>query len=275
MPAAIPLAGLAISAGMSAYQISQSNKQKKEEQKAIEGYDRQDLTNPAEGLQISTDGADRQREDLARNISTYANAAMAGGSRGVNAFMPQALAMANQQNAEIAANLNEQEMRRQAAIAQGQANLQNMIETRENNDLLGYGNMMNVASQERMNAINNLAKTAVSAASLGSYLNTGNKTTPPTSNVNAEFKFTNPPASNVNIQPAATGIFASQPTNTVADQLRGIQPESIQTFNAPNLNYGYGKTGNAMLSNNNFGLYGQELNYYNPLFPFRKINTNP
>lgn len=162
MPVAIPLVGLAVSAGVSGVQMAQANKQKKAAQKAIEDYKRPELANAYNGLQVSTLGADRQREDMARTLATYGGMAAMGGSRGIAATLPALLEQQNAQEAQIAANLDQQQMQINQLQAGGEMQVQGMQEQRGNNDLLGYGNLLNNANQERAGALNQLATTGAS-----------------------------------------------------------------------------------------------------------------
>lgn len=174
MPAAavaIPLISTAVSAGTSIMQTSAANRAAKKAQKAIDNYQRQDIVNPNLGLQVSTLGADRQREDLSRSITTMANQAAMGGSRSILGIAPNLLNAQMQQEQQIAGQLDEQEARRQAAVAQGEAQAQAMMEQRENADLAGLGAQLNVARQERANGINNIVQTGLGAASLGLEMN--------------------------------------------------------------------------------------------------------
>ena len=184
MPAAAVAIPTAIGGIASIGQMISGDKASKKAQEAIDNYKRQELTNPYEGLQVSTLGADRQREDLARSISTMANNSIMGGSRAILGLAPQMLAQQNQQEAQIMANLDEQEKQRQQMIARGNEMVQNMQENREQNDLMGLGNALNTARQEKMNGLNNLVQTGVGVAKLGSevaFKNMfGNKTTTPT-----------------------------------------------------------------------------------------------
>ena len=184
MPAAAVAIPTAIGGIASIGQMISGDKASKKAQEAIDNYKRQELTNPYEGLQVSTLGADRQREDLARSISTMANNSIMGGSRAILGLAPQMLAQQNQQEAQIMANLDEQEKQRQQMIARGNEMVQNMQENREQNDLMGLGNALNTARQEKMNGLNNLVQTGVGVAKLGgegAFKNMfGNKTTTPT-----------------------------------------------------------------------------------------------
>ena len=173
MPAAVavPLISTAVSAGTSILQTSKANKQAKKTQQAIDNYQRQDIVNPNLGLQVSTLGADRQREDLSRSIATMANQAAMGGSRSILGIAPNLLNSQLQQSQQIAGNLDQQEAQRQRAVAQGQGMVTQMMEQRENADLAGLGNQLNVARQESANGMNNLIQTGLGAATLGLEMN--------------------------------------------------------------------------------------------------------
>ena len=172
MPAAaVPLISTAISAGTSLVQTSEANRQAKKTQEAIDNYKRQDIVNPNLGLQVSTLGADRQREDISRSISMMANQAAMGGSRAILGLAPNMIGQQMQQEQQITANLDQQEAQRQAAVAQGQGMVMQMMEQRENADLAGLGNQLNVARQESANGMNNLIQTGFGAATLGLEMN--------------------------------------------------------------------------------------------------------
>ena len=162
MPAAAAIIPAVISAGVGIYQTAQANKQARASQKAMQDYQRQDLDNPAEAIQVSTLGADIAREDLARNMATTVNNAAQGGSRAVIGVTPQLIAQNQVNEQQIMANLDMQEKERQRAIAQGNFTTQQLMEQRENNDLLGIGNQYAVAQQNRANGANILANTAIS-----------------------------------------------------------------------------------------------------------------
>lgn len=168
---AAPLISTAVSAGASILQTSKANKAAKKAQQAIDNYQRQDIVNPNLGLQVSTLGADRQREDLSRSIATMANQAAMGGSRSILGIAPNLLNAQMQQEQQIAGQLDEQEARRQAAVAQGEGMAMQMTEARENADLAGLGNQLNVARQEGANGINNILQTGFGAANLALEMN--------------------------------------------------------------------------------------------------------
>nr|DAT07613.1 MAG TPA: hypothetical protein [Crassvirales sp.] len=170
MPAAVAIGAGVVSAGTSAIQAIGAGKRARQMQEQIDNYKRQELKNAFEGLQVSTLGADRQREDLARTMATYGNLAAMGGSRAIVGLAPNLIAQQNSQEAQIMANLDEQEKQRQQLIANGAMQVQNMQEQRENNDLLGMGNALNTYRHEQANAwnqaTNSLMATGMAANSL-------------------------------------------------------------------------------------------------------------
>ena len=157
-PAAISAVSGLASTGIGLYQSIQEGKRRKQMEDYLANYQRQELANPMEGLQVSTLGADRQREDLARSLSTVANQAAQGGSRAIASITPQATQQLMDNEAKIMADLDQQYRQNQQLIAQGAAQVQAMQENREQNDLLGIGNAINVASQNQNNAMTQAAQ---------------------------------------------------------------------------------------------------------------------
>ena len=162
---ALASTGLSVGTGIAGY-LSQG-KQARNYQKQIENYKRQTLVNPYADLQVSTLGADRQREDLARTMTTYGNLAAMSGTRGIASLLPNLTQTQNDQTAKIAANLDEQEKQRQQLIAQGDAQVQAMQENREQNDLLGLGNALQTARALQAQYMAMIAKGLGTAANGG------------------------------------------------------------------------------------------------------------
>ena len=103
---AIALGSAALSAGTGLAGYLSQGKQARKYQEQIENYERQKLVNPFAGLQVSTLGADRQREDLNRTMTTYGNLASLSGTRGIASLLPNLTQTQNDQTAKIAANLD-------------------------------------------------------------------------------------------------------------------------------------------------------------------------
>ena len=155
---AIALGSAALSAGTGIAGYLSQGKQARKYQSLIENYERQKLVNPFAGLQVSTLGADRQREDLNRTMTTYGNLASLSGTRGIASLLPNLTQTQNDQTAKIAANLDEQEKQRQQLIAQGDAQVQAMQENREQNDLLGLGNALQTARANQAQSMGMIAQ---------------------------------------------------------------------------------------------------------------------
>ena len=155
---AIALGSAAIGAGTGIAGAISQGKQAKNYQKQIENYQRQTLVNPYADLQVSTLGADRQREDLARTMTTYGNLASMSGTRGIASFLPNLTQTQNDQTAKIAANLDEQQKQIDQLKAQGEMQVQAMTEQRENNDLLGLGQAYQTARAQQQQGVNQIAQ---------------------------------------------------------------------------------------------------------------------
>ena len=155
---AVTLGSAALSAGTGLAGYLSQGKQARQYQEQIQNYERQKLVNPFAGLQVSTLGADRQREDLNRTMTTYGNLASLSGTRGIASLLPNLTQTQNDQTAKIAANLDEQEKQRQQLIAQGDAQVQSMQENREQNDLLGLGNALQTAKANQAQSMGMIAQ---------------------------------------------------------------------------------------------------------------------
>ena len=155
---AIALTSAVLGAGNGVVGAITQGKQARNYQKQIENYQRQKLVNPYADLQVSTLGADRQREDLARTMTTYGNLAAMSGTRGIASLLPNLTQTQNDQTAKIAANLDEQQKQIDQLKAQGEMQIQGMTEQRENNDLLGLGQAYQTARAQEQQDINQIAQ---------------------------------------------------------------------------------------------------------------------
>lgn len=117
----------------------------------------QELTNPYKNLSISTAGAEYRRDEAARASSTATRAAMGAGARGV-AALGNVVAATNNVNRDVAANLDEQQRAIDAKAAEDETRIQGMIETRQTNELAGYGQMMNVGLGMKHQGVANIAQ---------------------------------------------------------------------------------------------------------------------
>ncbi|MCL1653792.1 hypothetical protein M2T28_14300 [Elizabethkingia miricola] len=164
MPAAAAVVGGVVGIGSGLAQSIGAGRRAKRIQEQIDNYQRQTLQNPYNTLQVSTMGADLQREDLARSMATNANLLSMGGSRGLVGGLPNLMAQQVAAEQQIAANLDQQYIQNQNMKAQGNAMVQQMQEQRERDDLLGLGNELNNARQERTNGINTMVQSGLGLA---------------------------------------------------------------------------------------------------------------
>ena len=155
---AIALGSAILGTGMNVAGAISQGKQKKNYAKQIQNYQRQKLVNPYNNLQVSTLGADRQQEDLARAMTTYGNLAALSGTRGIASLLPNLTQSQNDQSAKIAANLDEQQKQIDQLKAQGDMQVQGMMEQRQNNDLLGLGQAYQTATTNQQNNWNQVAQ---------------------------------------------------------------------------------------------------------------------
>ena len=156
-------AGLGV--GMSAYQSISGASQKRKARNALQRYKRQDLDapNPYENIPISTVGSDIMAEENQRNSANAVDALRSNGARGV-AMIPQIVAVGNRQNQEIRSYLDDQITKRNYAIAGDKTAIRGMKEERENADLAGLGQQMQVGRQDMWSGFRGLASSGMYAA---------------------------------------------------------------------------------------------------------------
>ena len=122
----------------------EGRKMQKWAQDKIEHFQWQDLENVYKNNQVSTLGADLQREENARTSSTAVDALREGGNRALVGGLGRIVANNNMVNRQIGANLDEQQKAIDMAKSSDDARIRDMVETRQSNELQGYGQMMNV-----------------------------------------------------------------------------------------------------------------------------------
>tara|TARA_R110002074_G_scaffold189465_6_gene355274 strand:- start:1464 stop:2099 length:636 start_codon:yes stop_codon:yes gene_type:complete len=122
-------------------------------QKAIDSYQRQELTNAYADTQVSKYAANLQREELARNTASSIQALRSGGVRALGAV--GGLQEANINTArQIGADLDKQQNNIELLRARDEARIQGLQENREIADLAGMGNELNTQRQNQANGIN-------------------------------------------------------------------------------------------------------------------------
>ena len=136
-----------VGAGLGVSQALEGAKQKKQARKALEEYKRQEFKNTAENLQVSTLGADRQREEQARLSATQIDALQGAGTRGIIGGLGRVEAGNKAVNADIAANLDEQQKQIDAMKAEDDARIRGIQENREIGDINALSSQYNAGNE--------------------------------------------------------------------------------------------------------------------------------
>ena len=160
---ALPLIALGIGAAASVAQTISGIVRANKARKALENYRRQELSNIADGLSVSTLGADLQREEASRSFGTSLEALRSGGVRGLVGGVGQ---LQNQQNTlqrTIGANLDEQQKELDRLKAEDEARIRAMIEERESQEIAGLGAEMGMGKAGIAAGLSGLTSLAGSA----------------------------------------------------------------------------------------------------------------
>jgi len=124
----------------------------------IRDFKWQDLTNPYKNLSISTAGAEFRRDEAARATATATQGLRSAGARGILGGMGRVVGASNDVARDVAANLDEQQRSIDAKAAQDDVRIRDMVETRQSNELAGYGQMMNVGMGMKHQGVANIAQ---------------------------------------------------------------------------------------------------------------------
>jgi heme exporter protein D len=135
----------------------QAKKEKKRIAREIANQKRPELINAAEGLQVSTRGADLQREEVARNSATSLSDA---GTRALGVGVGRVAAVNADSNAKIGANLDEQQKGIDMIRAQDNATIRGIKEGRSASDLAALSSQYNAAQQNGTQAMGNVLQGA-------------------------------------------------------------------------------------------------------------------
>jgi hypothetical protein len=167
MGAMTAIAGVGVLA--SGIQAIQGAKQRRDAQQELENYQRQELANVAEGLQVSTLGADLQREEQARLAATQVGALQGAGVRGLVGGLGRVEAGNQMVNRQIAADLDAQQKQIDQMMAQDKANIRGMQEQREASDIAGLSSQYNAGNAMLWQGIGGIAQSGISAISGGAF----------------------------------------------------------------------------------------------------------
>jgi hypothetical protein len=124
-------------------------RQARDAEKALENYERQELENIANGLSVSTLGADLLREENARVSASNVEALRGAGTRGIIGGSGRVGAETNRMNREIAADLDRQQRQIDEIGARDQAVIRNMQENREIGDISALSSQITAGQNQQ------------------------------------------------------------------------------------------------------------------------------
>lgn len=151
-------AGLGVIGGLS--QMISGSKEKRDAQRALENYQRQQLKNVQENRTVSTLGSDLQREEQQRLAATQVDALRGGGTRALVGGLGRVESGNQRVNQQISADLDMQQKEIDAAIAQDQANIRGMQENRENADIAALSSQYMAGKQDQNTGMGNIIQGA-------------------------------------------------------------------------------------------------------------------
>jgi len=154
---------LGISAAASAGQAIAGEVRRSKAKKALEDFQRQELKNVAKGLRVSTLGAELQTQEAQRRFATSVEALRSGGVRGLVGGLGQQEQLQQQQQAQISADLDRQQMAIEQMIVQDEAEIRELREIRESGEIAGIGDEMAFGRQQTQQGLQGVASTAASA----------------------------------------------------------------------------------------------------------------
>lgn len=118
------------------------------------------LTNIADGMQVSTRGADLKKEKQAQLATTQTSALQDGGARALIGGLGRVSQGSQDVNDSIAANLDEQENNITNVRAQDEQRIQTTKEQRQANKMAALSSQYNAASQNQAQGMANVVQGA-------------------------------------------------------------------------------------------------------------------
>lgn len=151
---ALPILG----AGIGLYQTISGAKDKADSKRALDNYERQQLTNVADGLQVSTLGSDLQRQEQSRLASGQIEGLRGGGTRALLGGLGRVETGNQNVMAQTGASLDQQQKDIDQMYAQDQARIRQMQENREIGDISGLSSQYNSGKQDMNMGMGNMLR---------------------------------------------------------------------------------------------------------------------
>jgi len=135
--------------------------QKSAAKKALAGYKRQDLDNVYKDVQVSTRGADLQKEQQARLQAGQIDALAGAGTRGLIGGLGRVEDGSQAVSQQIGADLDKQQKEIDQLRAQDETRIQRMQEAREQADIAGLSSQYQAGQQQMWSGIGGMAQSAM------------------------------------------------------------------------------------------------------------------
>ena len=135
-------------------------KNKKKIAREIANQKEVQLTNIADGMQVSTLGTDLEKEENARLSLSQTSALQEGGTRALIGGLGSVTAQNQNANARIAANLDEQQNNITNVRAQDEQRIQQTKDQRQANKLAALSSQYNAANQNQAQGMANIIQGA-------------------------------------------------------------------------------------------------------------------
>lgn len=149
-----------------AYQAISSAKQAREAKNALQDLKIPEQTNVYKDLQVSTLGADLQKEQLGMQFSSGVDALRSGGIRGIVGGLGTLNTQQNMANRQIGADLDMQQKQIDQLVAQDEARMQGVSESRYQADVAALSSQYNAGQQGMMQGISGMAQGIASGAQM-------------------------------------------------------------------------------------------------------------
>lgn len=159
------LIGAGLGAVTSSIQMIQASKQRREAQKFIDNFEPEELSNKFNDLQVSTLGADLKKEQDAMNVANATEAIRSSGSRAILGGTSNIINQSTDNMQKVGANLDQQQKSLDVLGAKDDVRIETIKEKRSQDELAGYGKMLDVANDSKKQAWSNMLKSVSMGAS--------------------------------------------------------------------------------------------------------------
>jgi len=171
----IAAATAAVSIGKAIHDTSAGNRQAKKAERDIKNYQRQEPSNVYSGLSMPTASYELQRTGIMQSQAEAINALSQAGARGAIGGSPKVMSTTMGYVGDLSARLEEAKFRIDQLKASDEARIQQMRETREQEDLAGLGAQAAYGRSLASAGTNQLVSTGASIAELSMDTEWGNK----------------------------------------------------------------------------------------------------